>query len=462
MTREMHLAFDLSFTHTDGRWRAPGSWTGRDFPDLGLFTEIALLAERGCLDMLFWGDGTGIPDTWQGSFDEAVRWGVQWPRQDMSPFIAVLAQVTRHIGFGLTYSSTFMHPFYVARLLNSLDHITAGRLAFNVVASTRRADAANYGFDELMEHDLRYERMEEFIAVCKGLWASVEPDAIVRNRENGVFAEPSKVHRLNHRGRFFSVRGPLNSVPSPQGRPVLIQAGASPRGIRASANFADMVFGAGGTLDGMVRRRRALDQALREAGRDPDDVGILWDLQLIVAETADEAQRLHEQMGAALPREAAGAYLSHNAGFDFSTLPERFVIGELAERVAAGNASPAGFVHRLALERGADAVIERDEFFAIGHRAATGYDHAIVGTAAQVADRLEEIFEATGERGGFMIAHPQATPRSLLDVVDFLIPELQRRGRFRHRYEGDTLRENLGLPALRERDAWRTREPAAV
>ncbi len=445
MVAEMHLALDLSFTHTDGRWRAPGSWVGRDFPDIQIFQEVAMLAERGCIDMLFWGDGTGIPDTWQGSLDEAVKWGVQWPRQDMSPFIAVLSQMTKHIGFGLTYSSTFMHPFYVARLLNSLDHITKGRIAFNVVASTRRADAANYGFDELMEHDSRYDRMEEFVDVCKALWASVEPDAILRDRETGVFADPSKVHRLNHRGRFFNVRGPLNSVPSPQGRPVLVQAGASPRGIQASGHFADIVFAAGGTIESMVRRRTALDEALVAEGRSPESVGVLWDLEIIVCETEDQVARKKQQVANTLPREAAGAYLSHNAGYDFSSLPERFVLGELADRITQTNASQFGIVHRLMQERGRDAVVDRDEFFEVGWRAATGVDHILAGTAPQVADELEEIFEATGCRGGFMIAHPMATPRALVDVIDFLVPELQRRGRFRKHYQGNSLCENLGI-----------------
>src|ERR1700761_417608 len=245
MKEQMHLAFDLSWTHLQGRWRLPGSWTGVGYPDITIFQEIASIAERGCIDMMFFGDGTGIPSTWRGSPEEAVRWGIGWPRQDMSPYIAILSQQVKHVGFGITYSSTFMHPFYVARLMNSLDHVTKGRIAFNVVASTRRADAANYGFDELMEHDLRYERMEEFIHVCKSLWASVAPDAFVWNRQTGVvIADPKKVQPIDHAGAFFRVKGPLSCVPSPQTRPVLIQAGGSPRGIKASANFADHVFGA--------------------------------------------------------------------------------------------------------------------------------------------------------------------------------------------------------------------------
>jgi long-chain alkane monooxygenase len=296
-----------------------------------------------------------------------------------------------------------------------------------------------------MEHDLRYERMEEFVDVCKALWGSVEPDAIVRDRETGQFAEPSKVHRVHHKGRFFSVRGPLNSVPSPQGRPVLVQAGASKRGIEASAHFANVIFAAGGSMESMQRRRNALDAALITKGREPDCVGTLWDFQTIVAETRAEAERKLGQIGDALPRQAVGPYLSHNSGFDFSGLPERFELGELAARITASNASQFGFVHRLVFERGESFVIERAEFFEIGWHAATGIDHTLWGTAAMVADQLEEIFEATGCPGGFMLAHPMATPRETLNVIDFLVPELQARGRFRKRYEGDTLRDNLGI-----------------
>lgn len=446
MKAKMHLAFDLSWTHLQGRWRLPGSWTGVAYPDIRIFQEIASIAERGRIDMMFFGDGTGIPSTWRGSPEEAVRWGIGWPRQDMSPYIAILSQQVKHVGFGITYSSTFMHPFYVARLMNSLDHVTNGRIAFNVVASTRRADAANYGFDELMEHDLRYERMEEFVHVCKSLWSSVAPDAFVWDRDSGVMIDDTrKVTAINHAGQFFKVRGPLSCVPSPQTRPVLIQAGGSPRGIAASAHFADLVFGAGKQLKLKVKHRQELDAALTAEGRDPSKVGILWDTVLVVGETEEEAKRRREALLTAIPFEAAGAFISHASGYDFSKLPARFSPRALNEEIAATNASPVGFVHQLALKLGEDAEITRKEFFEYGLQSATGYDHTIAGTAAQIADHLEEEFEATGSRGGFMIAHPQSTPRDLLNVVDFLVPELQRRGRFRTEYEGKTLMENLGI-----------------
>lgn len=439
----MHLACDMSYTHLDGRWRVPGSWVHRTFPDVAMFEELARTAERGCFDMMFFGDGTGIPATWQGSEEAAVRWGIGWPRQDMSPYISVLAQATKHLGFGLTYASTFMHPFYVARLLNSLDHITGGRIAFNVITSTRQSDAANYGFDELMEHGARYERMEEFVDVCKALWESVGPDAFVWDRDSGIVANPDKVHPINHVGKFFKVRGPLNTVPSPQGRPVLIQAGGSPRGIKASAHFADHVFATGLALAQKKKHREALDAALVAEGRDPSKVGILFNVTPMVAESEKDALALRDRMLDMIPQEAVGAYLSHNIGYDFSTLPERFSPHELAQQIASRQNSPVSLVSHFADQLGPGATITRDEFFREGVKAATGYERVVAGTPAKVADFLEEHFDGAGSRGGFMISHPHASPRDLVSIVDLLIPELQRRGRFRRSYTKKTLMETL-------------------
>ena len=441
----MHLALDLSFTHTEGRWARPGSWVGRSFPDVRMFQEIAQTAERAGIEMLFFGDGSGIPDTWNGSIDAAVEWGIQWPRQDMSPIIAAMAVVTRDIGFGLTYSSTFMHPFYVARLLNSLDHVTGGRLAFNVVASTRRADAANYGFDELLEHDARYERMDEFIDVCRRLWDSVAPDAIVMDRATGRFADPAKVSPIDHDGRFFKVKGPLSSVPSPQGHPVIVQAGNSPRGITTSARFADLIFGFGGSMRGQKRHRDLLDAALTDAGRDASRVGILWATQVIVGATAAEAEARRDSVLEFWSEDAVGAYLSHNSGRDFSTVPASFQLGEFAEELWATGAARGGFVGALVDELGPDHRMSRAEFFEHGWRHATGLDHTLVGTPQAIADQLEENFAATGSRGGYMFSSPLATPSGLDDVAELLVPELRRRGALAPRYPGRTLRENLAV-----------------
>jgi FMN-dependent oxidoreductase (nitrilotriacetate monooxygenase family) len=439
----IHLAFDLSFIHMEGRWRMPGSWPGRTFPDVEMYEEIARIAERGCLDMLFSGDGTGVPSTWRGSRDAAVYWGIAWPRQDMSPLFTAMSRVTKHVGFGLTYASTFMHPYYVARLLNSLDHITGGRIAFNVITSTRRADAANYGFDALMEHSARYDRLEEFIDVCCKLWDGIEPDAMVWDHATGQVARPEKIHAIDHVGEHFKVRGPLNTPPSPQGRPIILQAGGSPRGIRACARVADYGFGEDRPLAMQIEQRADLDAELVAAGRDPAKVGIFWQTPLIVAETEQEAKAYRERLLTAIPKEAAGAYLSHNIGYDLSLLPDRFSLAELNQQIAATQASPVGFVHELAFRIGGDTVITRADFFEYGLRQATRYDGTVAGDPRQMADHLEERFEATGSRGGFMIGHPLAVPGDIAAVADLLVPELQRRGRFRREYTGRTLKENL-------------------
>jgi FMN-dependent oxidoreductase (nitrilotriacetate monooxygenase family) len=439
----MHLGFDVSYAHMGGRWRMPGAWPGHTFPDVAMYEEVARIAERGCLDLVFSGDGTGVPDTWRGSRDAAVEWGISWPRQDLSPVMVAMSRVTKHVGFGLTYSSTFMHPYYMARLMNSLDHVTGGRVAMNLVTSTRKSDAANFGFDELMEHGSRYDRMEEFVDVCRLLWDSAEPDAMLWDATTGRVSDPAKVHDVTHVGRFFKVEGPLNTPPSPQGRPVIVQAGGSPRGIRASAYVADHIFGADMALDQQVKQRHALDQALTDLGRDPATVGILWQTPIVVAETERDAKAMRERLLTAIPPEAVGAYLSYNCGYDFSTLPERFTLGEVQAQVVAANASPVGFVAELGRALGETTEITRETFFDHGLRSATGYDKTIAGTAAQMADHLEEAFEATGSRGGFMLGHTVSMPVDLIAISDLLVPELQRRGRFRTEYTGRTLRENL-------------------
>ncbi len=443
MPKKMHLGFDFSYNHLGGRWRLPGGWDTHTFPDMEMFDHVARTAERACLDMLFSGDGTGVPDTWRGSREAAVEWGINFPRQDLSPQMVAMSRVTKHIGFGITYSSSFMHPYYLARFMNSMDHVTNGRVAMNLVASTRPADFANYGYDGLMDHGDRYERMEEFVDVCRKLWDAIEPDALIWDRETGRVAEPSKVHPMSHKGKFFKVEGPLNSPPSPQGRPVIVQAGGSPRGIRASAYVADVIFGPDMALDAQVKHRAALDAVLPEFGRDPAKVGILWQTPIVVAETEREAIARRESLLTVIPPEAIGSFLSYNTGYDLSTLPQRFKLSELQAEIVAKNGSPMGILFDLAHKLGKDAELTRDEFLEYGAHFATAYDKTVAGTGKQMADYLENAFIETGERGGFMLGHTVALRHDLAGIVDHLVPELQRRGRFRTEYTGKTLRENL-------------------
>ncbi|MGI4943616.1 MAG: LLM class flavin-dependent oxidoreductase, partial [Janthinobacterium lividum] len=234
-----------------------------------------------------------------------------------------------------------------------------------------------------------------------------------------------------------------NTPPSPQGRPVIVQAGGSPRGIRASAVVADHVFGDVMPLEQQVAHRAALDRELVSLGRNPDDVGVLWQTPIAVRETEREAIAHRDLLLSTLRADGAGVYLSYHAGYDFSTLPASFTLRELQAAIIATNASPMGFVRKLALKLGADTVVRRDEFFEHGLLAATQHENTLAGTPAQVADELERRFEATGSRGGFMIGQCIAVMSDLEAAVTLLIPELQRRGRFRTAYASRTLRDTL-------------------
>jgi alkanesulfonate monooxygenase SsuD/methylene tetrahydromethanopterin reductase-like flavin-dependent oxidoreductase (luciferase family) len=286
--------------------------------------------------------------------------------------------------------------------------------------------------------------MDEFMDVCQALWKSVEPDAFEWDRETGRVADPAKVRAINHVGKFFKVKGPLSVPPSPQIVPVLIQAGGSPRGTRTAARFVDHIFGARKPIPAMAKQRAEVDAALIAEGRHPSKVGIIWSTQVMVGETEAEAKRMRERLIDRVPREAVGVWLSHNTGFDMSTLPPKFTLRELQERIVAANASPVGFVQQLAATLGDDGEITLEDFMQHGLRTATSYATTVAGTAAQIADYLEERFEGSGSRGGFMLRHSQAEQiEALHNIVDLLVPELQRRGRFRKAYTGRTLRENL-------------------
>lgn len=450
MEPTLKLALDLSFTHTEGAWRNPASWVNYPYytqPDI--WEDVARVAERGCIDMVFFGDGVGIPDTWEGSIDAAVKWGLQWPRHDMSPTIALMSRVTRHLGFGLTFSPTYMHPYYVARHVASLDHITGGRMALNLVTSARRSDAANFGFDELMEHDQRYERADEFIDVLKGLWSSVEPDAIVLDRETGVFADPDKVHYLDHAGEFFNVKGPLNMLPAPQYHPPLIQAGASPRGMKSFARNADIVFVSRPTAAGMVKFRASLDSHLADVGRAPEEIQVLWPVHPMMGESAAHAEELQAQLIESVPLEAGGVYMAHKSGFDFSTLPETFTVAEATEAIEAANGSTA-YLPKMAEKVGPDGVLTKEIFQQMGRETMIAGGPTLYGTATDIADQICDLHAETGPNVGFMISIINFMPRNAVDFVEKVVPILQKRGVFKTGYgDKQTLRDNLGVPLKR-------------
>lgn len=437
-SQSIHLAADLSFLHTDYLWRMPGSWVGYAYYSTSEFYEdLAAIAERGVMDMLFFGDTGGTPEDYGGSHEAVVRYGAKWPRHDMAPMIPLMARVTRGVGFALTMSTTYHHPFHVARVFNALDHVTRGRIAWNAVTSAYKNEAANYGFDIMMEHDARYQRAQEFLAVACALWDSVESDALIADREKGLFCDPGKVHRVDFRGRHFNVRGPLPALPSPQQRPVIIQAGLSGPGMTLAATYAELQFSTRRTLASMQQHRAALDKKLAEVGRAPRDVGVLWSIRVQVADSESAALEQEQRYLDAIPPEAGLVEMSAQYNVDFSTARPDMRLSDFAEEVAAQKGNLGSFEELL---KTVDPKVTVREF---GRRFLLDRILVASGTPQAIVDRLEELHFATGANGGFILGRGFSAMDNIREFVEFVVPELQRRGLSKKKYAGPTLRDNL-------------------
>jgi FMN-dependent oxidoreductase (nitrilotriacetate monooxygenase family) len=433
----MHLAADISFIHTDHLWRTAGSWVGYDYYGPDFYEDVARIAARGIFDMLFFGDAAETPELFGGNFDAAVRLGVRWPKHDMMPMIPMMARAAPNIGFGVTMSTTYHHPFHVARLFSSLDHVTGGRIGWNAVTSAYKNEAANWGYDQMPSAADRYDRAREHMKVVTDLWASVEADAIKMDRERGIFADPSKVHLLEHRGKYFNVRGPLPVIPSRQGRPIIIQAGQSPDGMDLAARYADLQFVARRSEASIAAHRATLDRLLVQHGRDPRDLGVLWLTRVQTGRTEAEAQAKERAFLDALPPEAGLMELSFQYGVDFSFIPGEMRLADAAELVRAQQVHWGSFLEIVETEPPQTTVEE------LGRRFISERSAHVIGTPVQVADQLEAFHEAGGRNGGIILSKSFSAPGMLRDFVELVVPELQRRGLTKKSYAGSTLRENL-------------------
>jgi FMN-dependent oxidoreductase (nitrilotriacetate monooxygenase family) len=434
----IHLAADLSFLHTDYLWRMPGSWIGYPYYGTSEFYEdIARIAERGVMDLLFFGDTGGTSEDYGGSHDAVVRYGAKWPRHDMTPMIPLMAKAAHCVGFALTLSTTYHHPFHCARLFNALDHVTRGRVAWNAVTSAYKSEAANYGFDEMMDHDERYVRAQEFLEVACKLWDSIEPDALVLDRERGIYADPDKVHRIDHRGRYFNVRGPLPALPSPQRRPVIIQAGLSGPGMNLAATFAELQFSTRRTLASMKAHRDVLDKALTSVGRKPRDIGILWSIRIQVADSDADAIDKERRYLDAIPPEAGLVEMSAQYGVDFSKAKPGMRLSDFADEVRAQKGNLGSFEELL---KTVDPAQSLQEF---AHRFLVDRILVAAGTPKTIVDKLEELHFGTGANGGFILGRGYSAMDNMREFVEYVVPELQRRGLSKKQYAGGTLRENL-------------------
>jgi FMN-dependent oxidoreductase (nitrilotriacetate monooxygenase family) len=440
VTRQMVLVGFLqaqNCSNLPASWRHPESRT--DFTSADYYREIAQILEAGKFHLAFFDDRLAMPDRYGNDHAHTVEHGIRCIKMDPIVVLMVMGMATRRLGLGSTYSTTYYEPFHVARLFATLDLMTDGRAAWNVVTSLNDGEALNMGRGEVMEHDLRYDRADEFMEVVLGHWNSWDDDALIVDRVSGRFADASKVRRLDHVGQFFQSRGPFTVPRSAQGQPVIIQAGQSGRGQRFAGRWGEIIFATAPNIEHGQKSYQALRSAAISAGRDPDVCMRICNLVLpVCAATRAEAEDRMALIDS-LPLEIDQlSLLAEALNFDFATkdLDEPFTQHELAsfqglqtirERVVALSGKPNPTTR---------------DFLAYSRRGRP--EHAVVGGPREVADALEELFEAR-VCDGFVVGATHI-PGAYADFVEYVVPELQRRGLFHNDYEGPTLRENLGLP----------------
>lgn len=422
----------------------PGSWrhasTTTDFLTPEYYQRIARVLEEGKFHMAFFDDRLAMPDIYSGDHSDTVAHGIRAVKLDPAIVLGAMAAVTSQLGLGATYSTTYYEPFHVARLFATLDLMTKGRVAWNVVTSLNDSEAANFGHSSHLEHDLRYDRADEFLETTLGHWDTWEEGALVVDKESGLFAHPDKVKRLDHHGKFFNSRGPFTVPRSPQGQPVLLQAGQSGRGKAFAARWAELIFVVYPNLKIAKKQYAEMKAAIVTAGRNPDQVPIATAIYVVVAETDELAQKKFEYMDKLAKPEDALALICEVLNYDFS---KRDYDAPLTDEDMAAVSGWQAFRDRVVALSGKPNPSVRD-FVEYSNRARLKEFNVFIGSPKTVADEMEQWFKEGG-CDGFVLA-PTHMPGSYEDFVRLVVPELQRRGLFRKEYEGKTLRENLGLP----------------
>lgn len=436
--RILFHAFDMSciMHQSPGLWAHPEDQSTR-FKDLDYWVDLAKLLEAAKFDGLFIADVLGVYDTYQGSHEAAVRRAMQVPVHDPIVPVSAMAAATEKLSFGITVSATYEQPYSLARRFSTLDHLTRGRIAWNIVTSYLDGAARNLGFDRQVSHDERYEIADEVVDVCYQLWeGSWEEDAVVEDRQAQIYADPTKVHEIEHRGKYFSVPGLHLSEPSPQRTPVIWQAGTSSKGRAFAARHAEAVFTVAPTATILRTYVDDIRRIAAEEGRDPRSIKVCTEVTVVTAATDEEAQAKYEEYLGWADYEGALAFYAGITGIDLSQLDPK----QPLEYVDTDSA-------RFALEIFSKADPNRTwtpeevvKFVSIG-----AMGPVIVGGPETVADELERWIDEA-DIDGFNLAYA-ITPGTFVDFIDFVVPELQRRGRYWNDYdESTTVRERLYGP----------------
>jgi len=448
MTRQMAL---VGFLQAQNCTNLPSSWRHPESRDDSMssdyYQEIGRILESGKFHMAFFDDRLAMPDRYGNDHAHTVEYGIRCVKMDPVIVLTAMGMATEKLGLASTCSTTYYEPFDVARRFATLDLMTQGRSAWNVVTSLNDGEAQNMGRAEVIDHDERYDRADEFMEIVLGHWDTWEDDAIVQDKAAGLFAEPEKVHRLDYQGRYFSSRGPFTVPRSAQGHPVIIQAGASGRGRRFGAQWGELIFAAYPNLEIARREYAAFKADIARYGRESEKVAVTQLVNTVVAATKTEAEDKLAEIER-LPLEIdALSLLSEALNFDFARkgMDEAFSDQELAEM------SGLQAIRDRVLQTSGKKNPTVREFINFSRRGRV--QNPIVGGPREVADGLEEWFSAPA-CDGFVVSATHV-PGAYEDFVRFVVPELQRRGLFRTEFAGTTLRENLGL-SMPARGAWRS------
>ena len=411
-------------------WRYPGSASDANF-NLQHLVSFAQTLERGFFDAFFMADHLAVLNMPM----DALKRSATVTSFDPLTLLPALAMTTQHLGLIATASTTFEPPYTVARRFASLDHISNGRAGWNLVTTSNPDAALNFGMTEQMEHGERYRRAREYFDVVTGLWDSWADDAFIRDADSGHFFDPEKLHVLNHDGDFFSVRGPLNIARPVQGWPLIVQAGASDAGRQLAAETAEMVFTGQGTLEDGKAFYADVKGRMARVGRNPDHMKILPGALVVVGDSDGEAKEKRELLDSLVNYDSAIASLSIALGHDAAALEPDAPLPPIPE----SNASKSGRERAIALAERENLTVRQ-----LAKRLGGYSGLAMVGTPNTIADEMQAWLEGEGS-DGFNVMFPYL-PNGLNEFVDKVVPELQRRGIYRTRYEGRTLRENLGVP----------------
>jgi FMN-dependent oxidoreductase (nitrilotriacetate monooxygenase family) len=428
--RQMHLVAYLktgaTSTHPGG-WRHPEA----DLHDIfspSRYEHIARVLENAFFDGCFYADTMGISDIYNDSLTAYLHHGGQLSYLDPLTVLPIMATVTKHLGLGATLSTTFHHPYHLARTLASLDLLSNGRACWNVVTSSTDFEARNFGLDNLPAKDLRYERGDEVLEACCALWDCWQPDAMIKDKAKGIFIDAAKVRYADYKGKYVSTRGPLSLPRSPQGRPVLMQAGSSPRGREFAARWAEAIFSAATTLAACVAFYTDVKDRMRAYGREPDQCAILPAISVVLGETPAIARERAEYLTSLISPELSLAHGSAMLGADLGKVRSPSELG--AAKGHQGHGGLEDNVRQMMKEEG------------ISFEEANRRPHGmIVGTATMVADHMQKIFDANGCDG--FVLQGNVSPGMFEEFGRMVVPELQDRGLLRTAYTGSTMRENL-------------------